>query len=330
MRTANEVAVFGAGAWGTALALALSYDGIPVTLWARDAAQADAMQKSGENRLRLPGFSIESITHVTSDLADAAQAKIWLLAVPAQELRRFCRCLPPSTAIAVLCAKGFERGTGKLLSQVWNEERPGQPLAVLSGPSFADEVAAGKPTALTLAAAARLGPSLSAAIGTRILRLYWTTDVIGTELGGAVKNVLAIAAGILTGRHLGENARAAMLTRGLAEMTRLGMALDAKAETFAGLSGLGDLILTATSLRSRNMQLGYRIGLGMVELPLALENAQPLAEGVATATACRLLASHHQLDLPILTAVDHILSGRFGVAEMIDQILSRPLHAEKE
>jgi glycerol-3-phosphate dehydrogenase (NAD(P)+) len=250
-----------------------------------------------------------------------------LLAVPAQTLRAVCRGLP-ATQNLVVCAKGFEAASGARLSEVVAEERPTSRCAVLSGPNFAGEVARGLPAATTLGCAdATLGRALAEALSGASFRAYWTEDVIGVEVGGALKNVLAIAAGIVAGRGLGENARAAIISRGLAELARLGEALGGRRETLAGLSGLGDLVLTAGSLTSRNMAFGHAIGRGAD--PQALRR-QPgaLVEGASTAGAVARLARTHRLEMPISTAVDAILEGRLDIDQALDGLMRRPIKPE--
>jgi len=259
------IGIVGAGAWGTALAAAARRAGRDVVLWAREPELAQEINRSGRNTLFLPGIQLDGVL-ATSDLADLARCQVLLLVVPAQYLRGACRNLRehvPSSLPVVLCAKGVELTSGLLMSEVVKQELAQVKLAVLSGPTFASEVGRGLPTAITLAAADPvLAQSLASALGGPYFRPYVTDDVIGAEMGGAVKNVLAIACGVVEGRGLGDNARAALITRGLAELTRLTVARGGRATTCMGLSGLGDLILTASSLQSRNYSLGALLGQG--------------------------------------------------------------------
>lgn len=320
------IAVVGAGAWGTALALAVARAGRSVTLWARDAEAAAAMQAERVNARRLPDVALPQAIAVTAEVAKLAEADVWLLALPAQSLRGVLTdlaSLAKADLPLVICAKGIERGSGLLLDQVVAEVLPGRPVTVLSGPTFAGEVARNLPTAIALGCHERgLGESLVAAIGSPTFRPYYTADVTGALLGGATKNVIGLAAGIVAGRGLGENARAALLTRGLAEMSRLGRALGAETETMMGLAGLGDLILTGTSTQSRNYSHGLAIGRGVVP-------GLALAEGAATASALVTLAARHDLEVPIAAAVAAVLDGSRSIEESVEGLLSRPFRDEK-
>jgi len=260
----NRIFILGAGAWGTALAQTLARAGREVTLWAHGAETAAAINSAHENAVFLPGVALDKGVRATTDLAESSRAEAVLLAVPAQYVRTVMSGLALGAGVPiVVCAKGIEIKTGALMTELLAETMPGAPLAVLSGPTFAAEVARGQPTAVTLAATdAALGQRLIAALGSRTLRPYLSDDPVGTEIGGAVKNVEAIACGIVVGSGLGENARAAVITRGLAEMTRLAEAKGGRRETLFGLSGLGDLALTCTSLQSRNYSLGLALGEG--------------------------------------------------------------------
>ncbi len=324
----DRIAVIGAGAWGTALAMVAARHGRPVTLWAREPEIAEAVNGGHENPVFLPGVRLDPAIRAATDPAEAAAADAVLLAVPAQYTAAMVRALPPLRAPLVLCAKGFEQATGRLLTEVVAAERPDAAVAVLSGPSFAAEVARGLPAAVTLACADRaLGEALVHALGGRTFRPYWTDDLIGVQIGGAVKNVLAIAAGVVIGRGLGENARAAMITRGLVELTRLGRAMGARRETLMGLSGLGDLMLTATSLQSRNTSLGHALGQGRT-LAAVLGERRSVAEGVHTAAAVVGLARRYWLDMPISAAVDAILTHGADLDATIAGLLDRPFKAE--
>jgi glycerol-3-phosphate dehydrogenase (NAD(P)+) len=324
----DVIGIVGAGAWGTALAQAAARAGRRVLLFARDPAVARAIQAHRINPRHLSDVPLEPTIDAVAALADLAAAGALLLAVPAQTLRSVAQSLPQSSAPLVICAKGLETTTGQRLSQVLASERPNSPIAVLSGPNFAREVAQGLPAATTLGCAdAALGQAIALALSGGSFRVYWNDDVTGIEIGGAVKNVLAIAAGVVAGRGLGENARAALITRGLAELARLGEALGARRETLMGLAGLGDLILSASSLTSRNMAFGHAIGQGAD--PNALRaRPGPLVEGAFTAAAVTRLAQERNVELPICAAIDAILAGRLGIAEAIEALMRRPLKME--
>lgn len=324
----ERVGIVGAGAWGTALAQIAARAGRDSLIWAFEPAVARAINRDRENPGYLPGVALDPRIRATDQLDDLVTADVLLFAGPAQFCRSLCRALPPSSAPMVICSKGLERGTGALLSEVVAAIRPTAKLAILSGPSFASEVAAGMPAALTLACADEpLGYHLIRSLGSAGFRLYWTPDLIGPQIGGALKNVLAIAAGVVMGRGLGENARSALLTRGLSEMMRLGDALGAERATLSGLSGLGDLVLTATSSVSRNTTLGIALGQGRA-LADILSERQTVAEGVATTDATLTLAQRHHLDMPIVSAVAAILTDGVDIDGTIAALLSRPFKAE--
>ncbi|MBK1664221.1 glycerol-3-phosphate acyltransferase [Rhodospirillum rubrum] len=328
----DHIAVIGGGAWGTALAQTSRRAGRRVTLWAREPEVARAINATHENPDFLPGVSLDPGLHATADLAEALRgAEAVLVVCPAQALRPVlttARPLWPGRAPMVICAKGVEQGSGARMSEVATAVLPEAPLAVLSGPTFAREVAEGRPTAVTLACAdGALAEALVLALGTRTFRPYASTDVVGAEIGGAVKNVLAIACGVVEGLGLGDNARAALLTRGLAEITRLGRALGARSETLSGLSGLGDLILTATSMQSRNFSLGFALGQGRT-LDQVLGERRSVAEGVHTASAVVALAARWAIEMPICAAIHGVLSGDHDVTSAIESLLSRPLRVE--
>jgi glycerol-3-phosphate dehydrogenase (NAD(P)+) len=321
----DHIAVLGAGAWGTALANLAAQSGHAVTLWARDAQKAAAMQQSRENP-RLPVGQLHERIAVTGALANAAGAEAILLAVPAQALRSVASALNKLDGIPVIaCAKGIERGSHKFMTEVIAEAAPGATPAILSGPSFAADVARGLPTAVTLAARDEAtAAALARALGSPTFRLYHSTDMRGVEIGGAAKNVLAIAAGIVVGRGLGASAAAALTTRGFAELSRFGQALGARTETLTGLAGLGDLILTCSSPQSRNFSLGVALGQGR---PDALRGDK-LAEGAATAPVLVEMAKAKNIEMPIAAAVDAVLDGRLSVDQATESLLTRPLRAE--
>jgi glycerol-3-phosphate dehydrogenase (NAD(P)+) len=328
----TRLAVIGAGAWGTALAIVARRAGSDVMLWARDAELAAWVNRRHENPLYLPNITLDPAIVATSD-AEAALTSVEaaLLAVPAQFLRGVLEALrrPLRSGLPLLhCAKGIELGTFATMSQIGAELLPSSPFAVLSGPSFAAEVAHGLPTAVTIASTEpAIAEFFMAALGSRAFRPYRSADPIGVEIGGAVKNVLAIACGIVVGRGLGENARAALITRGLAEMVRLGAARGAQAETFRGLSGLGDLVLTCSSTQSRNHALGVALGRG-ASLAEAVAGRRSVVEGVATAAAVAELAVRLDVEMPICEAVDAVLHRGVAIDAMTERLLQRPYRAE--
>ncbi|HEV2162589.1 MAG TPA: NAD(P)H-dependent glycerol-3-phosphate dehydrogenase [Stellaceae bacterium] len=323
--------IIGGGAWGTALAQVLRRAGRDVVLWAREAEVVTAISTAAENPIFLPGIKLERGIRATSELAAAAQADAVLLTTPAQHLRAIATQLAPhlpKDVPLVLCAKGIEEKTGALMSEVAAAAVPSAPLAVLSGPTFAREVAAGLPTAVTLAATdAALGTKLVTALGGRSFRPYLSADPVGAQVGGAVKNVLAIACGVVMGKKFGDNARAALITRGLAEMVRLAVAKGGKAETLMGLSGLGDLTLTCTGLQSRNLSLGLALGEGQT-LASILGARRSIAEGVTSSAACVALARKLGMEMPIVQAVDAILHHGAAIDREIEGLLARPFKAE--
>jgi glycerol-3-phosphate dehydrogenase (NAD(P)+) len=319
----RRVAVIGAGAWGTALAQSFAAAGHPVTLWARDPERAAAIRDARENAAYLPGIGLHPGIAVTADLA-AIGGDLRLLAVPAQHLRAILQRLPPRPGPLLITAKGIETATGRFMDQVAAEIRPEAAPVLLSGPSFAEEVARGLPTALTLACAdAEAGATLARGLGHRTLRLYWTEDLRGVALGGALKNVLAIAAGIVVGRNLGASALAALTTRGFSELARFGRASGARTETLSGLSGLGDLLLSCSTAQSRNFALGIALGRGEAA------PAGKLAEGAFTAPVLVELAAAGNVDMPVSQAVAAILDGRLTIDAAIEGLLTRPFRAEE-
>jgi glycerol-3-phosphate dehydrogenase (NAD(P)+) len=319
----HSVAVIGAGAWGTALARQAHLAGRQVTLWARDPARAAAIAERRENP-RLPGVALAPEIAITATLP---AADLTLLAVPMQHLHGIAVALPPGGPL-LCCAKGLEAGTLALPLEVLSAACPGRPAAILTGPNFAHEVAAGLPTAAVVAADAEmLRGEIIAALATQAFRLYGNDDPVGAQVGGAAKNVVAIAAGAVIGAGLGENARAALVTRGLAELGRLAVALGGRAETVAGLSGLGDLFLTCTSPASRNFSFGLALGRG--ERPAdILAGRSAVTEGVATAPALVTRALRAGAAVPVCAAVAAVLSGRITLAQAIAALLARPLRDE--
>ncbi len=327
----QRIGVIGGGAFGTALAQTLRLAGRAATLWARDAGVVAEIAARRENSGYLPGVLLDAGLEATVDLGRAASADLVLLVTPAQSTRAMAALLAPHLRAGVpvvICAKGIEQATGERLSTVLSQTLPGVPLAVLSGPSFAADVVRGLPTAVTLACVDEaLGAALTAVIGYRNFRIYWTDDVAGVELGGAVKNVLAIAAGIAAGKQLGASAHAALVTRGFAELRRFGAAMGARPATLQGLSGLGDLLLTCGSAQSRNMSLGRGLGEGR-SLAEILGSRRSVSEGVATADAVVALARAHGLDMPIAEAVQAVCTGTLTVDAAMAGLLSRPFKAE--
>jgi glycerol-3-phosphate dehydrogenase (NAD(P)+) len=323
----DHIAVIGGGAWGSALALTCMRAGRSVSLWESDPANAAHLAVHRESRF-LPGVRLDDRIAVVADLAEAARAEAILLVVPAQAIRAATKALSPQLAPGtplIVCAKGIERGTQKFMTEVVGECAPDATPAVLSGPSFAADVARGLPTAVTLAAPDEaLAAALAKAIGSAAFRPYHSTDVRGVELGGAAKNVLAIAAGVVTGRGLGASALAALTTRGFAELVRFGRAYGAKPETMVGLSGLGDLLLTCSSPQSRNFSFGIELGRG--QKPEHIHGG--LAEGVFTAPVLLDMARERGVDMPIATAVAALLDGALTVEAAIESLLTRPLKAE--
>lgn len=327
----KHAGVIGGGAWGTALAQVCARAGLQVTLQAREAEVVEAVNARHENPIFLPGVTLDGAVRATSDMADLASCDLVLAVAPAQHLRSALTALAPHARPGLpilLCAKGIEQGSLKLMTEVLAETVPPAAPAVLSGPSFAGEVARGLPTAVTLACPdAALAKTLAEAIATPAFRPYVADDMIGAEAGGAIKNVLAIATGIVEGKGLGRSAHAALITRGFAEMTRMAVALGGRAETVAGLCGLGDLVLTCSSPQSRNMSVGLALGAGQT-LEEALAGKLTVAEGVASAPAVRDLARRHGVEMPICEAVAGILAGEHSVEAAIMGLLSRPLKSE--
>lgn len=325
----QTIAVLGGGAWGTALAIVARRAGHDVRLWARDAATVGAILEHGENARYLPGIAIDPSILATANAAEALSgADRVLAAVPAQHLRDALGGLAeavPAGATIILCAKGIERSSGELLSSVVENVLPGRVVAALSGPSFAADVASGLPTAVVIAARdGGLADSLARDLSTETFRCYSTDDLTGVEVGGALKNVLAIAAGTVTGAGLGASAQAAMVTRGFVELRRLAASFGARPETLMGLSGLGDLLLTCSTPQSRNFSYGLALGRGE---PL---DGRPLAEGVATAAIASRIARERGIDAPIITAVERLLAGAMTIREAVSTLMTRPLRSESD
>lgn len=325
----QRIAVIGGGAWGTALAQTCARAGRDVALWEFDAANAEHLTRQRESRF-LPGVRLEDTIAVTRDLAATAKADAILLVVPAQAMRSVLVTLAPGLEDAtplVACAKGIEHGTHKFMTEIVAEHAPRATPAILSGPSFASDVARGLPTAVTIAAAdAPIARALAQAMNSGTFRPYHSTDVRGVEIGGAAKNVLAIASGIVTGRGLGASASAALTTRGFAELMRFGKAYGARPETLMGLSGLGDLVLTCSTPQSRNFSFGVALGKGE---PVGSAAHGKLAEGAFTAPVLLEMARAKNVQMPISAAVAAVLAGDLSVDAAIESLLTRPLKAEE-
>jgi glycerol-3-phosphate dehydrogenase (NAD(P)+) len=330
VNAAPPIGVIGAGAWGTALAQMIASNGSKVLLWAYEAEVADAINTARTNPLYLPSATLAPTIRATSDLADLAECETLLVVTPAQVLGSVLAGLDRLPRDLVLCSKGIDAQTGELMNEVARRAAPQSTLAVLSGPTFAHEVAAGLPTAVTLACAGgkaqwdRLAPALSRPA----FRLYYSDDVTGAEVGGAIKNVLAIACGVVEGLGLGQNARAALIARGFSEMLRFGEALGGRAETLAGLCGLGDLVLTCSSTSSRNFSFGKALGEGASAASL-LADRRTVAEGAHTAPVLARLAAQHGVTMPIVAAVNDLMAGA-DAQVVVAALMARPLKAEQD
>jgi glycerol-3-phosphate dehydrogenase (NAD(P)+) len=327
----QTIGIVGAGAWGTALGVAARRAGRDVLIWAYEPETVAAINGQHQNPLFLPGVTLDPAIEATARFNEVANCDILLMVTPAQDLRAIAGELAPYVHAGqplVICAKGIEQASGRLLSEVAGEALPEAAVAVLSGPTFAAEIARGLPAAVTLATAEEAkGRALAHALSTPAFRCYWSEDVVGAEIGGAVKNVYAIAAGIVVGKKLGASAQAALLTRSFAEMTRFAIALGAQRETLTGLSGLGDLALTCGSPQSRNMSLGIALGQGK-SVAEVLKPRRSVTEGVHTAGAMVEMAAARGIEMPIAQAVHAVISGLATVDEAIEALLARPLRAE--
>jgi len=324
----ERIGIVGGGAWGTALAQVCASGGRDSLIWAMEQEVVEAINHHHENPFFLAGIPLHPTVRATSNLDDLKECDAWLVVTPAQHMRAVLEQAAECDKPMVLCSKGIEEKSGELLHNVAAEACPGARIAVLSGPTFAHEVAKGMPTAVTLAAE---DPALAEALRARIaqpaFRIYVTDDVTGAEIGGAVKNVLAIACGVVEGKGLGQNARAALIGRGFAEMTRFGLACGARRETLAGLSGLGDLVLTCSSTSSRNYSLGKGLGEGRSAAEL-LADRRTIAEGAFTAPVLDRIAKERGIEMPIVAAVHSLIADQASVGEVLDQLLSRPPKAE--
>jgi glycerol-3-phosphate dehydrogenase (NAD(P)+) len=323
-----KLGIVGGGAWGTALAQVASAGGRETLLWALEPDVVDSINRAHRNASFLPDVDLNPAIRATSDLADLNACDAWLVVTPAQHMRAVLEEARDCDKPMVLCSKGIEEKSGELLHRVASQACPGAQVAILSGPTFAHEVARGLPTAVTLAAEdLQLAEQLRERIAQPTFRIYVSDDVAGAEIGGAVKNVLAIACGVVEGKGLGQNARAALIGRGFAEMTRFGLAFGANRDTLTGLSGLGDLVLTCSSTSSRNYSLGKGIGEGRSAAEL-LSDRKTVAEGAFTAPVLARLARDKGIDMPIVDAVDALIARRVDVDQALDALLSRPPRAE--
>lgn len=327
----NRVSVIGAGAWGTALALAAFRAGTKVTMWSISLDEVETINQRHENVYRLPGIPLDPNLVATTDPEEAAKTDLVILAPPAQFMRSTCktfsRALAPHIPL-IIASKGIENGTSLLMSEVIRDYFPRNPLLVLSGPSFADDVAKKLPTAVALAAQdLSLSQKIAAQLSSQYFRLYASDDLIGAQIGGACKNIIAIACGIIEGRGLGDNARAALVTRGLAEISRLGCAMGGKLETFLGLAGVGDITLTSLSSQSRNKSFGLDLGRG-TPLDELLANKKTLTEGIYTVSGTVSLAKKYQVEMPITFAMDALLNHKGAMDALIEDLLARPLRVE--
>jgi len=328
----KKIAIIGGGAWGTALAIKIAANGNDVSLWCRNPELALRINKSRENKSYLSGIKLPKNINAVSDFADISSAEAIFLCIPAQHMREQMsdvRCRVSENVPLVICSKGIEEKSLKLMSEVVREIFQKNPIAILSGPNFASEIAAGLPAAATLACKnKKIGKEIAQILASNVFRIYQSTDIIGAEVGGAVKNVIAIACGIAMGKDYGENARAALITRGLAETTRLAAKLGGKTETLMGLAGIGDLVLTCSSTKSRNMSLGYELGKGGNLVKILKNRGHKVTEGVASSRSVALLAKKLKLEMPISAAVYAILHEGAGIDETIAGLLNRKTREE--
>lgn len=329
MSTRRPVGVLGAGAWGTALAQMLASDGRDVLIWALESEVVEDINTKHQNKLYLPSATLSKTVRATGDLSNFADLEIVLAVAPAQHLGSVLKQIPTAPRDLVLCSKGIEAGSGRLMNEVAKDALPDSNVAVLSGPTFAHEVADGLPTAVTLACGGGEAQwsRLVKAIARENFRPYYSDDITGAEIGGSIKNVLAIACGVVDGLRLGQNARAALIARGFAEMLRFGQALGAERESLSGLCGLGDLVLTCSSTSSRNFSLGKSLGEGARAVDL-MADRRTVAEGAHTAPVLHELAQERGIDMPIVAAVNALLNGS-PPAEVVSRLLARPLTTER-
>ena len=326
----KKICIIGAGAWGTALAQNLGNSGHDVLIWAREAEVVESINQHHENTLFLKNIPLHEKIKATDKIEETAECDLFFIMTPAQHVRKTIENFKDILAEKpfIIGAKGIELETGALLSDVVNETLPDATYGFLSGPTFASEVSRGLPCAVTLAMNNHnVGEEIVEFVGSRTLRTYLTDDIVGVQIGGSVKNVIAIACGVVTGRQMGESARCALITRGLAEMARLAKAMGAQKETLMGMSGVGDLILTCSSMQSRNFSLGHALGEGKT-LEEILGERIAVTEGVHTAKALRTMARNNAIDMPISRAVNDFLSGDMHIDEIFEKLLDRPLRME--
>lgn len=326
----SKVAIIGAGAWGTALAQSMSNSGKDVLMWARENEVVESINNHHENKMYLEGIRLNEMIKATHNIEDIKDRDVFLIVTPAQHVRTTLENMKNILAGKpfLICAKGIEKETGLMMSEIANEVIPDAQVGILTGPTFAGEIARGLPCAVTLAMKSKTqGEKVVEMIGSRTLRTYLTNDLIGAQIGGAVKNVIAIASGVIQGRGMGESARCALITRGLTEMGRLASALGAKKDTLMGMCGVGDLMLTASSMQSRNFSLGVALGEGKT-LEEILGERIAVTEGVHTAKALKVMAGNHAVDMPISNAVNEFLNEGADIQEIIEKILDRPLRKE--
>ncbi|MEM6780577.1 MAG: NAD(P)H-dependent glycerol-3-phosphate dehydrogenase [Pseudomonadota bacterium] len=327
----QKISIIGGGAWGTALAQVLANAGRDVMIWAREPEVVSSVNEKNENELYLAGVKLNKNIKATDSLTEAAESDALLLCTPAQHIRATLQSLKADIAEGkpcIICAKGVEIESGYLLSEVMDEVVPGATYAILTGPTFASEIAVGLPSAVTIACADKdVGAEIVEALNNKILRTYLTEDVLGAQIGGAVKNVIAIACGVLHGKGLGESARAALVTRGLAEMSRLASAMGAKKETLMGMCGVGDMILTCSSMQSRNFSLGVALGEGK-DTKEILADRLSVTEGVHTAKALEVMARNHAVEMPIAAAVHACVNEGEDVDAIIEKLMERPVKKE--
>lgn len=327
----HKIGVIGAGAWGTALSQALATTGRDVIIWAREEEVVTTINEQHENTMYLSGVKLHENLKATNDVTVACDAEVILIMTPAQHVRSTLETLKPQLEDGkpfIICSKGVEKETGYLMSEVAEEVIPNGKVGILTGPTFASEVARGLPCAVTIAMKDKeIGEQVIEALGSRTLRTYLTNDVIGTQIGGAVKNVIAIASGVIAGKKMGESARCALITRGLTEIGRLAKAMGAQKETLMGMCGVGDLMLTASSMQSRNFSLGFALGEGKT-LEEILGDRIAVTEGVHTAKALQVMAKNNAVDMPISNAVYELLHEGMSIEEIIEKTLNRPLRRE--
>jgi len=328
----NKIGVIGAGAWGTAFSQAMANAGRDVLLWAREKEVVESINHKHENPIYLPNIRLNEMIRATHNDGDLKQCDFYLIVTPAQHVRKTLKQMAPVMAGKpfIICAKGIEIETGKIMSEIVADVIPDAIAGYLSGPTFAGEIARGLPCAVTLAMDEHhkdTGEEIVATMGSRTLRTYLADDIIGAQIGGAVKNVIAIAAGVIQGRGMGDSARCALVTRGLAEMGRLAKAMGAKKSTLMGMCGVGDLMLTCSSMQSRNYSLGVQLGEGKT-LDEILGERIAVTEGIHTAQALAVMAQNNAVDMPISMAVNAFVSEGVPIDEVIEQVLDRPLRRE--